>query len=109
MKRLVDDGLKKGPDHFINIILYTGDRFQDEDGQLIQEIMKIYSLDNLPVIITQLKAYFKQQAQEMENIIRKILENYLDNNIVQKIEIRSIVSREMRNWNNVYKTRGWIT
>ena len=32
VKRLVDDGLKKGPDHFINIILYTGDRFQDEDG-----------------------------------------------------------------------------
>ena len=48
VKRLVDDGLKKGPDHFINIILYctTGDRFQDEDGQLIQEIMKIYPFDN---------------------------------------------------------------
>ena len=30
VKRLVDDGLKKGPDHFINII-FTGDRFQDED------------------------------------------------------------------------------
>ena len=56
VKRLVDDGLKKGPDHFINIILYTGDRFQDEDGQLIQEIMKIYPFDNLPIIITQLKA-----------------------------------------------------
>jgi hypothetical protein len=68
--------------------------------------MKIYSLDNLPVIITQLKAYFKQQTQEMENIIRKILENYLDNNIVQKIEIRSIVSRKMRDGNNVYKARG---
>ena len=46
--------------------------------------MKIYPSDNLPVIITQLKAYFKQQAQEMENIIRKILENYLDYNIIKK-------------------------
>ena len=67
--------------------------------------MKIYPFDNLPVIITQLKAYFKQQTQEMENIIRKILENYPDNNIVQKIEIRSIVSRKIRDGNNVYKTR----
>ena len=108
VKRLVDDGLKKGPDHFINIILYctTGDRFQDEDGQLIQEIMKIYPFDNLPVIITQLKAYFKKEAEEMEKIIRKILENYLDHNIVKKIEIRSIVSREMRDENKVYKARG---
>ena len=32
VKRPVDDGLKKGLDHFINIILYTGDRFQDENG-----------------------------------------------------------------------------
>ena len=108
VKRLVDDGLKKGPDHFINIILYciTGDRFQDEDGQLIQEIMKIYPFDNLPVIITQLKAYFETQAQEMEKIIRKILGDYLDKNIVKKIEIRSIVSKEMKDGNNVYKARG---
>ena len=68
--------------------------------------MKIYPFDNLPVIITQLKAYFKQQTQEMENIIRKILENYPDNNIVQKIEIRSIFSRKMRDGINVYKARG---
>ena len=39
--------------------------------------MKIYPFDNLPVIIINLKVYFKQQAQEMENIIRKILENIL--------------------------------
>ena len=71
--------------------------------------MKIYPLDNLPVVITQLKAYFKKEAEEMEKIIRKILENYLDYNIVQKMEIRRIVSRKMRDGNNVYKARGWIT
>ena len=68
--------------------------------------MKIYPFDNLPVVITQLKAYFKKEAEEMEKIIRKILENYLDHNIVKKIEIRSIVSREMRDENKVYKARG---
>jgi len=32
--RIVEDGLKKGPDHYINIILYCtyDDRFQNEDG-----------------------------------------------------------------------------
>ena len=96
VKRLVEDGLKQGPDHYINIILYctTGDRFQDEDGQLIYEIMKLYPSDNLPVIITQLKAYFKNKSKEMEKIIREILENDLNHEIVKKIEIRSVVSRD---------------
>ena len=62
IKRIVDEGLKKGPDDYINIILYCtkGDRFQEEDGQLINEIMKLYPMDNLPVIITQLQAYFQE-------------------------------------------------
>ena len=96
VKRIVEDGLKKGPDHYINIILYCtmGDRFQNEDGKLIKEIMKLYPFDNLPVVITQLQAYFKQKAQKMEEAIRNILDNYLDNKIVKKIEIKSIVARD---------------
>ena len=92
VKRIVEDGLKQGPDHYINIILYctTGDRFQDEDGQLIYEIMKLYPSDNLPVIITQLKSYFKNKSKEMEKIIREILESYLEHQIVKKIEIRRL-------------------
>ena len=108
VKRLVEDGLKQGPDHYINIILYctSGDRFQDEDGQLIYEIMKLYPSDNLPVIITQLQAYFKNKSKEMEKVIRDILENYLAHNIVQKIEIASIVSRDFHDENIVCKARG---
>ena len=108
VKRLVEDGLKQGPDHYINIILYctTGDRFQDEDGQLIYEIMKLYPSDNLPVIITQLKAYFKNKSKEMEKIIREILENYLAHEIVKKIEIRSIVSRDFIDENIYCKAEG---
>ena len=108
VKRLVEEGLKQGPDHYINIILYctTGDRFQDEDGQLIYEIMKLYPSDNLPVIITQLKAYFKNKSKEMEKIIREILENYLDHQIVKKIEIKSIVSRDFRDENIYCKAEG---
>ena len=96
VKRIVEDGLKKGPDHYINIILYctSGNRFQNEDGQLIYEIMKLYPSDNLPVVITQLQAYFKKRAQEMEGTIRNVLDNYLDHKIVQKIEIKSIVARD---------------
>ena len=64
VKRIVEDGLKKGPDHYINIILYctSGNRFQEDDGKLIYKIMSLYPSDNLPVIITQLQAYFKEDA-----------------------------------------------
>ena len=110
VKRIVEEGLKKGPDHYINIILYctSGNRFQDEDGQLIYEIMKLYPSDNLPVIITQLQSYFKRQSKKMEDTIRKVLENYLDNKIVQKIEIRSIASRDFKDEDSqiVYKAYG---
>ena len=108
VKRLVEDGLKQGPDHYINIILYctSDDRFQDEDGQLIYEIMKLYPSDNLPVIITQLKAYFKDQSKEMEGIIRQILENYLEHKVVEKIEIRSIISRDFKDKNFFCKAEG---
>lgn len=110
IKRLVDYGLKRGPDHYINIILYctSGDRFQNEDGQLIYEIMKLYPLDNLPVVITQLQSYFKKKAKKMEEIIRKILDNYLDHQIVEKIEIKSVVARDYKDEDseNVYKAYG---
>ena len=110
VKRIVEDGLKKGPDHYINIILYctSGERFQNEDGQLIYEIMKLYPSDNLPVVITQLQAYFKMRAQKMEGTIRNVLDNYLDHKIVQKIEIKSIVARDFidEGSNTVYKAYG---
>ena len=108
IKRLVEEGLKKGPDHYINLILYCtkGDRFQEEDGQLINEIMKLYPMDNLPVIITQLQAYFKNDALEMEDTIREILKNYLEYKIVKKIEITSIVSRDKIVEDKIYKARG---
>ncbi len=96
VKRIVDEGLEKGPDHYINIILYCtcGNRFQKEDGQLIHKIMKLYPMDNLPVIITQLQSYFKEDSKKMEIIIRKILSKYLENKIVEKIEIKSLIARD---------------
>ena len=108
IKRLVDEGLKKGPDHYINIILYCtqGFRFQEEDGQLIKEIMQLYPLDNLPVIITQLQSYFQNDAIEMEKTIREILQNYLEYKIVKKIEIASIVARDKIVENTIFKARG---
>ena len=96
IKRLVAEGLTKGIDNYINIILYCikDDRFQKEDAQLISEIMKIYPMDNLPVIITRLQSYFQNDSKEMEKIIREILTKFLDSEIVKKIEISSIVSRD---------------
>ena len=98
IKRLVDKGLAQGVDNYINVILYcvTGDRFQKADAQLIKEIMEIYPMDNLPVIITQLQAYDRVDANEMDKIIRKILEMFLDTEIVNKIEITSVVSRDKK-------------
>ena len=86
IKRLVEDGLNQGANHYINIILYgtSGDRFQDEDGQLIFEIIKLYPSDNLPVIIIYLQSCFKNKSKEKEKIIREILENYLEYKIVKK-------------------------
>ena len=108
IKRIVDNGLKQGPDHYINIILYcTADlRFQKEDAQLIYEIMKLYPYDNLPVIITQLQAYFVERAKLMQKTIRELLSNYLDKSISDKIEIRDIVAREEKGVIEVFKPRG---
>ena len=108
VKRIVEESLKKGPDYYINIILYctNGERFQDEDGQLIYEIMKLYPSDNLAVIITQLQAYFINRVKRMEKKIRDILSNYLDSKIEDKIEIRDIVARDEIGGKEVFKARG---
>lgn len=108
IKRLVDEGLKKGPDHYINIILYCfeGKRFEKKDGQLIHEIMKLYPMDNLPVYIVRLQAFFKEQEIKMEQATREVLTNYLENKIVQKIEIMSIIARDFKTGNIIYKAKG---
>ena len=108
VKKLVEMGLKNGADHYINIILYctSGNRFQEEDGKLIYEIMKIYPMDNLPVIITQLQSYFFEDAKKMEIIIRDILKKYLDYKIVEKIQIKSVVSRDKKVDNIIFKAKG---
>ena len=78
-----------------------------KNAQLIYEIMKLYPSDNLPVIITQLQAYFIERAKNMQKEIRKILSNYLDKSIVDKIEIRDIVAKEHKEENiGVFKARG---
>lgn len=108
IENIVNEGLKNGPDHFINIILYCtrGDRFQEEEGKLIYKIMQLYPSDDLPVIITQLQSYFEDDVPEMENAIRNILYKYLDKNIVDKIEIKDVVSKDKKNNNTIIKARG---
>lgn len=108
VKRLVNEGLQKGPDYYINVILYctSGNRFQEEDGQIIHEIMKLYPMNNLPVIITQLQSYFSEDAKNMERIIRKILTRYLENQIVEKIEIKSLVARDKKVEDKIYRATG---
>ena len=105
--RLVKDGLDKGPDNYINIILYCtkGDRFENGDGQLISKIMDLYPFENLPVIITQLQSYFKEEAIEMEGIIRNILKKY-EPQKADKIEIRSIVAQDQKGKNVTIKAYG---
>lgn len=77
IRRLVDEGISKGIDNYINVIFYCNkdDRFQEEDAKLINKIMKIYPMDNLPVIITQSQAYFQEDSNEMKKIIRKIFKS----------------------------------
>ena len=108
VKNIIENGLKKGPDHYINIILYciTGERFHDEDGKLIYEIMKLYPSDNLPAIITQLQSYFIERAKNMQKEIRTFLYNYLDKSLADKIEIRDIVARDQKVNTGVFKARG---
>ena len=98
IKNLVNNGLKKGPDHFINIILYCinncNNRFQEEEGKFIQKIMELYPSDNLPVIISQLQSYDIENANKLAIEIRKILAKYLEEHIVRKIEIKNVLSRK---------------
>ena len=108
VKRLVNEGLQKGPDYYINIILYctSGNRFQEEDGQIIHEIMKLYPMNNLPVIITQLQSYFIEDAKKMELVIREILAKYLENQIVEKIQIKSLVAKDKKVEDIIFKAKG---
>ena len=108
IRRLVNEGLAKGPDHYINIILYCieGKRFQESDGKMIKEIMQIYPMDNLPVIITQLQTYFQDDANKMQTAIQEILQNFLEEKIVKKIEIKSVVARDKKEGNITIKSRG---
>jgi len=53
-----------------------------------------------------LQAYFEEETIIMEKIIREILNNYLENKIVQKIEIMSIISRDLKTGNVTYKAKG---
>ena len=110
IKNLVNDGLSKGPDYFINIILYcintNNGRFQEEEGKLIQKIMELYPSDNLPVIITQLQSYCMEDAKNLEIQIREILAKYLEEHIARKIEIKSVISRKKIFNNIVIKARG---
>ena len=108
VKRLVDIGSEKGPDHYINIILYctTGYRFQEEDGKLIHQIMQLYPADNLPVIITQLQIYDDDDAQTMEKIIRNILLEYLDKQTVDKIIIKNVISKDKKINDTLIRAKG---
>ena len=110
IKRLVNIGKDKVPEHYINIILYCreGNRFENIEGQLIYEIMKIYPFDNLPVVIIQLQSCSKGKAQIKEKEIRDIFDKYLDHKIVQKIEIKNILSQDDKDeyTNNVIPTYG---
>jgi len=108
VKKIVNIGLEKGPDHYINAILYctTGNRFQKEDGELIHKIMKLYPMDNLPVIITQLQVYFKSDQQKMETIIKKILREHLEYKIVEKIPIKTVISKDKIEEDTVFKAKG---
>ena len=108
VEKIVKNGMKEGPDHYINAILYctTGNRFQKEDGELIHKIMKLYPMDNLPVIITQLQVYFKSDQQKMETLIKKILREHLEYNIVEKIPIKTVISKDKIEEDKVYKAKG---
>lgn len=108
VEKIVKNGMKEGPNHYINAILYCtiGNRFQKEDGELIHKIMKLYPIDNLPVIITQLQVYIKSDQQKMETIIKKILREYLEYNIVEKIPIKTVISKDKIEEDKVYKAKG---
>ena len=110
IQRLIDDGINKGPDHYINIILYCTSgldvRFQKEDEELIKAIMNIYPFENLPVIITQLQSYMPLMAQNMEKAIRNVLKKYLGEEKEKKIEIKSIISRVIIDKDSNVKAHG---
>ena len=59
--------------------------------------MQLYPSDNLPVIITQLQAYFEEDVKNMEAKIRQILYDHLEKHIVDKIEIKSVEEKKKGN------------
>ena len=81
-----------------NIILFCiteQHRFNKIDGELIQKIMKLYPFNDLPVIIVILQSY-SESSIEMKESIKKILLEYLNKEIVDKIEIKEVIAKNKK-------------
>ena len=68
--------------------------------------MELYPLDNLPVIITQLQYYAPEDAENMKKEIIRILHKYLRKDIVEKIQIKDVFSKEKKTKNFTIPSRG---
>ena len=81
-----------------NIILFCiteQHRFNKIDGELIQKIMKLYPFNDLPVIIVILQSY-SESSIKMKESIKKILLEYLNKEIVDKIEIKEVIAKNKK-------------
>ena len=57
--------------------------------------MKLYPFNDLPVIIVILQSYFKETSKKTIEETKKTLLKYLDKEIVNKIEIKDIIAKDM--------------
>ena len=57
--------------------------------------MKLYPFNDLPVIIVILQSYFKEASKKTIEETKKTLLKYLDKEIVNKIEIKDIIAKDM--------------
>ena len=88
--KIINDSEKKEPDWFIHSIWYCvkGARIEKNEIICIEELMKIYNDETMPIIVLHLNTYNDKEIAEMKDGISKIFEN-------KRIEYLNVLSKEV--------------
>lgn len=103
IKSIIENKLNSNnPDEFINCIWYcvAGDRFNQEEINFIEELMKLYSSSYLPIIIVFLKMG-NDQSNELKEAIIDIFKKEKEDHLLNQTKFCRILSEDIKEGNKV--------
>ena len=87
---------QKDPDKYVHLIWYciTGTRFEEIERKSLIELSKLYTDDNLPIIVVYTQAWHKQQ---IPSIKKKLNDNGIKANLVEIIALKALIDTGEKN------------